>query len=374
VLSGCGPDASEAGPDGRVDATPRALAAVVIEHVDPGTPRRTTGHWSDWNDPLAIEAQVDYGVDPEGTENGSSHTVRVDVMKKRAFLEDRRWLRCRPGQERGGCEESSVDGVRLVYRWSPGMEEEEGGSFAWTVVREDEVVQVGYDESALFDRDPRELDLVIEPSDLREAALDPAMSLRTTTAFAAAGRELDNYEGVESPPEKPAIVPTTPRQLAARTLDYLGLEPTSVRRSRLTDFGPDAVGVHLEFPAGKGYDAFSLDVLTTVGRVPQIDPLPCRVQRSRTAARDSCFAWDADSAATWTLASVGRPGRMWIIGAQDDDRFNRVESVGVLVTSTGIDVPPFASVQVAPRIPDDVYGLGPFTSDLSVGPERMVTD
>ena len=254
------------------------------------------------------------------------------------------------------------------------MEEEEGGSFGWTVVREDEVVQVAYDESALFDRDPRELDLVIEPSDLREAALDPAMSLRTTTAFAAAGRELDNYEGVESPPEKPAIVPTTPRQLAARTLDYLGLEPTSVRRSRLTDFGPDAVGVHLEFPAGKGYDAFSLDVLTTVGRVPQIDPLPCRVQRSRTAARDSCFAWDADSAATWTLASEGRPGRMWIIGAQDDDRFNRVESVGVLVTSTGIDVPPFASVQVAPRIPDDVYGLGPFTSDLSVGPERMVTD
>ena len=362
------------GPDGRVDATPRALAAVVIEHVDPGTPRRTTGHWSDWNDPLAIEAQVDYGVDPEGTENGSSHTVHVDVMRKRAFLEDRRWLRCRPGEERGGCEDSTVDGARLVYRWSPGMEEEEGGSYAWTVVRQGEVVRVGYDESALFRRDPRELDLVIDPADLRAAALDPAMSLRTTPAFLAAGRELDNYEGVESPPEQPAIVPTTPQQLAARAVDYLGRRPTTIRPSRLTDFGPEAVGVHLEFPAGKGYDAFSLDVLTTVGRVPQIDPLPCRVQRSGTAARDSCFAWDPDSAATWTLASEGRPGRMWIIGAQDDDRFNRVESVGVLVTSTGIDVPPFASVEVAPRIPDDVYQLGPFTGDLSVGPERMVAD
>jgi hypothetical protein len=65
---------------------------------------------------------------------------------------------------------------------------------------------------------------------------------------------------------------------------------------------------------------------------------------------------------------------MWIIGAQDDDKFNRVESVGVLVTSTGIDVPPFASVEVAPRIPDLVYGLGPFTSDLSVGPEQQVAD
>jgi hypothetical protein len=375
VAAACGAGTPAAGPDGRVDATPRALAAVVIEHVDPGTPRRTTGHWSDRNDPLAIEAQVDYGVDPEGTESGSSHTVHVDVMEKDGFsADDRRWLRCRPAHEEGRCEESSVDGVRLLFRWRPGMAEEEGGSYSWTVVRKGEVVQVGYDESGLFDRDPRELELPVEPSDLREAALDPAMSLRTTPAFLAAGRELDHYEGVESPPEEPTIVRTTPRQLAARTLDYLGLEPTSVRRSRLTDFGPDAVGVHLGFPAGKGYDAFTLDVLTTVGRVPQIDPLPCRVQRSRTAARDSCFAWDADTAATWTLASEGRPGRMWIIGAQDDDRFDRVESVGVLVSSTGIDVPPFASVQVAPRIPDDVYGLGPFTSDLSVGPERRLAD
>jgi hypothetical protein len=375
VLAGCAGAGPEVGADGRVDATPRALAAVVIEHVDPGTPRRTTGHWSDWNDPLAIEAQVDYGVDPEGTESGSSHTVRIDVMEKSGFsADDRKWLRCRPAVEEGRCEETSVDGVPLLYRWRPGMEEEEGGNYSWTVVRKDEVVQVAYDESGLFDRDPRELDLVIDPSDLREAALDPAMSLRTTPAFLAAGRELSHYEGVEEPPVKPTVARTTPRQLAARAVDYLGRRPTTIRPSRLTDFGPDAVGVHMEFPAGKGYDAFSLDVLTTVGRVPQIDPLPCRVQRSRTAARDSCFAWGADTAATWTLASDGRPGRMWIIGAQDDDRFNRVESVGVLVTSTGIDVPPFASVEVAPRIPDDVYGLAPFTSDLSVGPERMVAD
>ena len=348
---------------------------MVIEHVDPGTPRRTTGGWSDWNDPLEIEAQVDYGADPEGAGGGASHTVHVHVTERSGIsADDRRWLRCRPGHEEGGCEEMSVEGGRLLYRWRPGMEEEEGGHYSWTVVRRDEVVQVGYDESGLFDRDPRELALAVEPSDLREAALDPAMSLRTTPAFLAAGRDLGHYEGVETPPEKPTIVPTKPRRLAARVVDYLELEPTSVRRSRLTDFGPDAVGVHLEFPAGKGYDAFTVDLLTTVGRVPQIDPLPCRVQRSSTAARDSCFAWTADSVATWTLASGGRPGRMWIVGAQDDDRFNRVESVGALVTSTGLDVAPFASVEVFPRIPDAVYALGPMTSDLSVGPEQQVAE
>ncbi len=67
VLAGCGDQQASAptpGKDGLVDATPRALAAIVVDHVDPGEPRRTTGRWSDWNDPLAIEAQVDYGVDP----------------------------------------------------------------------------------------------------------------------------------------------------------------------------------------------------------------------------------------------------------------------------------------------------------------------
>ena len=39
---------------------------------------------------------------------------------------------------------------------------------------------------------------------------------------------------------------------------------------------------------------------------------------------------------------------MWFIGAQHDDQFNRVESVGVLVTSTGLDVPPFVKTSLAP--------------------------
>jgi hypothetical protein len=342
--------------------------------VDPGTPRRTTGSWSDWNDPLAIEAQVDYGVDPEGTENGSSHTVRVDVREMSgSSADDRRWLRCRPAHEEG-CEESSVDGARLLYRWRPGMEEEEGGYYSWTVVRKDEVVQVAYEESDLFDRDPRELDLTVEPPDLREAALDPAMSLRTTPAFDAAGRDLHHYEGVESPPEKPTVVATTPRQLADRAVDYLGRRPTSIRRSHLRDFGPDAVGVHMEFPAGRKYEAFSVDVITTVGRVPQIDPLPCAIQKVATAVEEACFAWGADSAATWTLASEGRPGVLWIIGAQDDDTFNRVESVGIRVVSTGIDRPFF--VGSGPRrVPEYILAdLEGFTGDLGVGPERRLTD
>lgn len=371
-LAACGEAVPAAGEDGLVATTPRALAAVVVEHV--GEPRRTTGRWSDPADPLAVEAQVDYGVDPEGSEDGSSHTVHVEVTSAAAFsAEDRKWWRCRPAREEGHCEEAQVDGATLLYRWRPGYEEEEGGYYAWIRVEETQVVVVSYDESDLFDADPRTLDLVVDPDDLRAAALDPAMSLRTTAAAVAAGEELDSYEGVEQRPEMPEVVATTPEQVADRTLDYVGLEPTVVRPSRLDELGPDAVGVHLEFPAGTGYDAFTLDVLTAVGRAERIDPLPCRVQRAATAPRDACFAWDPDSAATWQLARGGKPGRMWIVGAQDDDTFNRVESVAVLVTSSALDRAPIGPTEVPLRLPETLIGdLAPFTSDLSVGPERRV--
>jgi hypothetical protein len=377
LLAGCGSEGSPAtAEDGLVDATPRSLAAVLIGHVDPEEPRRTTGEWSDWNDPPALEAQVDYGVDPEGTESGATSTVLIDVTDLAAFdREERAWLECRPDDE-GRCEQSEVDGGTLLFRWRPGTEEEEGGAYYWTLVRADEVVQVAYEQSDLFDQDPRELGLSPQPDELRAAALDPAMGLRTTSEAWEAGKELDHYEGVEEPPEKPTVVPTTPRQLAARIVDYGGVEPDSVRRSRLTDFGPEAVGAHLEFPPGKGYDAFTVDILTTVGRVPQIDPLPCPVQKASQAAELSCFAWDDDTAATWTLASGDRPGVLWIIGAQEDDRFNRVESVGLRIESRGITKPFVAAVGTPEnRLPQDWFGLVyPLTADLSVGPEVQVPD
>ena len=374
VLTACGQEgAPVAGDDGRVDATPRALAAIVIDHVDPGSPRRTTGSWADWNDPPAVEAQVDYGVDPEGTESGETRTVRVDVASVDAFSrEDRRWFDCR-AEEGAHCESTKVEGGTLLYRWSPGAEEDPA-RLSWTVVRSDEVVSVAYDGSQMYDDDPRNLDLPVDPDDLRAAALDPAMSLRTTVDAWEQGDALDNYDGMEKPPEEPEIRPTTPRELAARVVDYGDLEPDSVGRSPLNDFGPGAVGARLEFSAGKGYEPFTVDILTTTGRVPQIDPLPCPIQQSAAAAERACFAWDRDSAATWTLASDGRPGVLWIVGAHYDDRFNRVESVGLRIESKGL-VEPFFTKGDAPRngLPRDYFGsVYTVIYDLSIGPETAV--
>lgn len=375
VLSGCGEGTTPADQDGFVAATPRALAAVVIDHVDPGEPRRTTGNWSDWNDPPAMEAQVDYGVNPEGTESGESHTVRVEVAALAAFdAEDRRWFECRP-EDDGRCEQEDVDGGTLLYRWRPGHPEEEPGAYSWTVVRDDEVVTVSYEGSGLFEEDPRLLDVAVELDDLRAAALDPATSLRTTTAAWQAGEFLDHYEGVEEPPAKPAVVATTPRQLASRVADYIGIQPTSVRRSRLTDLGADAVGAHMEFDGTPRYDPFTVDILTTTGRASQVDPVPCPVQRSSDAARLSCFAWDDDTAATWTLADGARPGVLWIVGAQDDDAFNRVESVALRIQSAGLLEPLFTEVGYREnRLPRDLLGtIYPMTGDLGIGPQKQLS-
>lgn len=374
VVAGCG-QATAPQADGRVEATPRALAAVLLEHV-PLEPRRTSGTWSEANDPLQIEAQVDFGVDPEGSEEGETRTVRVDVAEIAAYPgEERGFLRCQPEELEGGqqrCEEKAVGEGMLVYRWEAGAEEEAPGTYSWILVREDEVARVTYEGSGQFDEDPRGLGLGVAPRLLRAAALDPAMSLRTAPELVDAGRALD-YEGMETPPPPRALRPTTPEELASAVVDYLGIEPVSVARSKLDDFGPDAVGAHLEFAAAKRYDAFALDILTTVGRVRQIDPLPCPVQRAGAAARARCFAWDADTVALWTLADGTRPGVLWMIGAQDDDKTNRVETVGVKVVSRAIDRPFFTDPGTRMRIPENLLALGPMTGDLTLGPDVRVS-
>ncbi len=170
-------------------------------------------------------------------------------------------------------------------------------------------------------------------------------------------------------------MPTTPKQLAARFVDYAGTKPASVGPSRRHDFGPDAVGAHLEFAGTKKYDPFSVDVLTTVGRVKDIDPLPCAVQKSGRVVQDKCFAWDADSAMTWTLADGDVPGTMWIVGAQDDDKFNRVESVGIRIESTGLTQDWFVNEPWTARFPVDLMGnVYSMTADLSIGPETRLPD
>ena len=142
---------------------------------------------------------MDYGVDPEGTEDGEPHTVRVDVVEVAALnREDRASLRCVPADD-GRCEQEDVEEGTLVFRWRPGTEEEEPGSYSWMLVRAEELVLVAYEGSGQFSEDPRGLELPIESDDLRAAALDPAMGLRTTADALAAGEELENYEGEEEP-------------------------------------------------------------------------------------------------------------------------------------------------------------------------------
>ncbi|WP_148044986.1 hypothetical protein [Nocardioides marmorisolisilvae] len=354
VLTACGSKADPAVSQGDpVDATPRALAAVLIDHVHGSEPRRETGSWSDYDDPLSIGAQVDYGVDPEGSESGPTRTVRIEVGKIASYAKDERaFLTCRDTDER--CEQHEVDGVPLVFRWDRGAEEEEPGTYSWTVVREDEVVRVAYEGSGLFSADPRTVDLTIDPDDLRAAALDPAMSLRTTTGAIAAGAVLKDYSGPEHSPAKPVVRASTPAELAEQFEDLAQLKATSVKPSTRTEFGPDAVGAHLSYPGTDAYEPFTVDVLTTVGTVPQLDPPPCAVQ-SQATARHGCFGLDEHTYVTWTLAEGDRPGVLWIISSQENEDFNRVESSGIRFQSTGLTQNFYTDATWTARFPLQVW-------------------
>ena len=145
-------------------------------------------------------------MDPEGSESGETRTVRIVVSDRAVFRgEDEAWLHCRPRLEEGRCEESTEGDATVLYRWYPGAFEEEPGSAGWIVVRPDEVVRVTYESTDYYEEDPRSLDLGVDLDDLRAAAVDPDMSLRTSPEAWEAGAALDHYDGEESAPDSPAV-------------------------------------------------------------------------------------------------------------------------------------------------------------------------
>ncbi|MFL6022962.1 MAG: hypothetical protein ACJ72O_06445 [Marmoricola sp.] len=374
LLASCGsaPDPSPHGLTGGdpAEATPRALDAVIIDHIA-RKPRREDGRWSEYGTPREVHAQVDYGVNPEGGEPGETITVRATVSDITSFsAKDLAAFGC-ASDEPDKCEAHDVDGVKLLYRWYHGAEEEEPGNYTWTAVRKNEVVRVEYEPSGYFDVDPRTLDLPLDPEDLRAIALDPAMSLRTTTDAVEAGRALGNYDGPAKAPVKPVITTMSRSLLLKNVQVLLRKRATSSRATTVTDFGLKPVSVHLEFAGSATYDPVSADVFTAIGRTPLVDPAPCKVGQFPERVRTHCFGVDRNHFSFWEPASAGKPGVLWIVGVEYDHRIHRPVSAAVRFSSTGLTeeflISDRGPVRFSRKLRDAAYDLVRNLSPVQVG-------
>lgn len=367
VLPACG---DQTGPAGGGGATPRGIAAVVIDHVDL-EPNRVRGSYSRYGYPTEIEAEVDYGVDPEGTEEGETLTVVASLARQDELPQrDRQWLSCVPEDRSfGGCENLPAEGGTFFFAWYDGQPEEDPGGASYIHVHDGIVVRVSL-SGPFIDGDPRGQALGVDFDQLREVALDPRLTFEMDGATLEAGRALDNYRGAEAPPEKPDRFATPPEMLAARVVRYAEMQPTLARPSSLDAFGPDAVGAHLEFPARGKWAAATVDILTVAGRPPMMDPMPCGDTNNGDPLPpgETCFGLAEEHVVTWEKAHDGKPGKIWILGYQQDEEYLREESVGVLITTPDLTFDLYQEEYV--DIPFWwLAGVGNIVGDLSIGPE-----
>ncbi len=371
LVAACG-DNGDAGDDPAAatsPATPRALAAVAIGHIT-NDPHRTRGEYSGWGDPSYVAAEVDYGVDPEGSEAGETLTVRLRVSRLSDLPADaQESLSCRPAQhKRGECRGERVDGGTLVYAWAPEVPEEEPGSASYTFTHDDEVA-VAMVEGSDIEADPRsDADFDLDLDELRAVVLDPDFALDTSDDAIAAGARIPSYRGPEAPPKEPAAGATEPEALAAEVIRYAEFTPSAAGPSALDDLGPEAVGAHLEVPATRRWAPASVDILTVAGRAPLVDPMPCTDLNRRVRLDDGsmCFAWTEDQVARWTLATADRPGVLWLLGYHDNETYNRVETVAIKITTPDLDFDLFDPR--ASEMPEWWLALGPLTGAMNVGP------
>ncbi len=225
-VAGCG---DEEGDDptrtGPAPLTPRAVAAVMLDHLSDDTTHRQAMYVDEHSPPGLVGA--DFRYDGDGEYDGDLVQVAVRPGKPD------------PCTRADHCADLG-EGVRL--RWDLMAPEEDPGGLSVQRRSGGEVVTVSLSGPAITD-DPRELD--IEPSVTTMVALatDPRLRLTTDAATVAAGEEVADWQGGEVDPATLEQVAQTDETVVVGWIwaygdawKYVGPSPHK------KDFGKDAIG------------------------------------------------------------------------------------------------------------------------------------
>ncbi|GAA1476178.1 hypothetical protein GCM10009623_06240 [Nocardioides aestuarii] len=264
VTTACGIETGPAASE-TVPITPRAIAAIAIDHVGADTSERGATYTDEDSPPGWLGADLRYRPSP----GDDGDLVRVVVAPGE------------PAQDpcvHAECAELDTDvaGARLVLRWEELVPEEDPGVVMVVMLRDDEysfALQAG---PAITD-DPRQLDLPESVEDMVAVVEDPRLRLETTADAVTAGGDLADWEGEDPEPSGP---PATGRaDLTDRAVAVVVDErlPGAVAaRPPESDWG-EVVGSELEYEGAPG-------VRVTVAAVGTGDP--CRPARCRERRTD----------------------------------------------------------------------------------------
>ena len=161
--------------EGDQPITPRAVAAVALEHVSDDTSSRTASEKQG-----IVGAEFRYGADGEY----DGDLLAVSVSESRGDAD--------PCQTMDGCAAEKVQGGELIVAWQDVAPEEDPGIVVVAMRRPDEDVTAYYAGDDI-EGDPREQDLSIPVADMTAVVQDQRISLTTSAEVIELGERLEDF-------------------------------------------------------------------------------------------------------------------------------------------------------------------------------------
>ncbi len=323
VLTGCGTETPVGGAADDEPITPRAVAAVALDHLPGDTTHRGASYVDAASPRGSVGAELRYG----GGEGDDGDLVEVLVVPLESVPEDT------------GCGNAdhcvTDDGVQVS--WEQEVPEEDPGLVHLSTRRDGARVSVMYAGPAITG-DPREQELPISFADLMDVVRDPRLALRATDETLRAGEELDDWAGGEPDPATLDLVTQSPRSLAVGWFSRYGQDWAWIGESPLTQrFGPGAVGGRIRIGAdSEPVGPAVLDVLAAPDRPAWVDECPTGW---------TCL--DRGGIRVLYLPAQGdEPGEAWLVGSRTGNALRVSED------TAGPGGPDTVAIRVhGPRIP-----------------------
>ncbi|MEO5651602.1 MAG: hypothetical protein ABIN79_05620 [Marmoricola sp.] len=241
AVAGCGDRPTTTAVAAEQAITPRAIAAVMLDHLPPDTTRREATYVDETSPRGYVGA--DFRYDGGGESDGD--LVRVTLQRRSQS----------PSCEDVGCADLG-DGVKLY--WEEEVPEEDPGIVVLVRQLDDGVLHVLL-AGPTITGDPRRQELKPTLDALTDLVTDRRLALRTSAETIAAGREVTDWEGGERDPTDLEQVPNDDRTVVTGFVygwgddwSYVGPAPGKKQlgagsvggRARVgPDFGPVGPGL-----------------------------------------------------------------------------------------------------------------------------------
>jgi len=319
AMAACG-HGSDAKKRGDVPITQRAIAAVALQHLPTDTTSRQATYTDDHDPKGALGADLRYG----GGGESDGGLLRVFISPK---------VPKNPCANVDGCEQSSVDGHKLVLAWEEEVPEEDPGYVNVTVVRGNQAISVLWSGDTIKG-DPRKQHLAISIKQMEEVARDARLGLTTSQAAIDAGKALKEWKGGEPDPAAYDRVPSTDIALInGYWSSHGGYGAFHDRRSSplKQEFGTGAIGGRFSADAEPPDSAArTIDVLAAPHGPAWLADHPCATKRFA----GHCTTYGGKLGPryfAWVPGPASKGGEVWMFGQRKHEI--------VAVHTSGFDVP-----------------------------------